>query len=159
MSTSKHTGRPQQNDVPLAVQRRRTIMACVNCRRRKMRCITPEQPPKNPCARCTKKGLLCEYVPADQDDDSYSPDSALAESSWEAPPIPALPLPYTSPPATEHASQVFWLQLPRPIAVWIAIHPAKSTAPILWTFANQHPDVDPGTQSPGRTQLPVYGEL
>ncbi|KAJ6483299.1 hypothetical protein C8R45DRAFT_1099574 [Mycena sanguinolenta] len=63
-----------------------------------MRCITSEQPPKNPCARCSKKGLLCEYMAADHDDNSQSPDSAFSDSSWEAPPIPALPLPYTGPP-------------------------------------------------------------
>ncbi|KAJ6626709.1 hypothetical protein B0H10DRAFT_507607 [Mycena sp. CBHHK59/15] len=44
------------------VKQHRTIMACTNCRRRKIRCLTSEQPPINPCARCTKKNFQCEYV-------------------------------------------------------------------------------------------------
>ncbi|KAJ7771301.1 hypothetical protein DFH07DRAFT_953470 [Mycena maculata] len=43
-------------------KRRRTIMACTNCRQRKVKCITTEQPPKDPCARCTRNQLTCEYV-------------------------------------------------------------------------------------------------
>ncbi|KAF7368371.1 C6 finger domain [Mycena venus] len=84
MSTS--SARNSQTNAPFALQRRRTLMACSNCRRRKMRCITTEQPPTNPCARCTKKGLPCEYVAVDQDDEpamSQSPElgsSALPES-------------------------------------------------------------------------------
>ncbi|KAJ6457982.1 hypothetical protein C8R45DRAFT_1184122 [Mycena sanguinolenta] len=58
--------------------RRRTIMACINCRKRKVKCVTTEQPPKNPCARCKKNGLTCQYVAAENDDDNDYPqfDSA-----------------------------------------------------------------------------------
>ncbi|KAJ7610177.1 hypothetical protein FB45DRAFT_1038219 [Roridomyces roridus] len=44
---------------------RRTILACAHCRQRKVRCITTEQPPTNPCTRCKKKKLSCQYVSAD----------------------------------------------------------------------------------------------
>ncbi|KAJ7136953.1 hypothetical protein C8R44DRAFT_948704 [Mycena epipterygia] len=54
--------------------RRRVVLACTNCRRRKIRCLTSEDPPKNPCERCVKKGLKCEYLPvADQGDELPSP--------------------------------------------------------------------------------------
>ncbi|KAF7351704.1 C6 finger domain [Mycena sanguinolenta] len=122
MSTSKSTAHPHLSNAPFAQQRRRTIMACVNCRKRKMRCITTEQPPKNPCARCTKKGLPCEYVAADNDEDNQSPDPGFStsqensrgrppmqpQSSGTAPPMPTLPLPYTMPPASEQTSTLFW---------------------------------------------------
>ncbi|KAJ7478265.1 hypothetical protein FB451DRAFT_1396049 [Mycena latifolia] len=62
---SAHSSQNQPPAAPFAISmRRRTILACTNCRRRKIRCITTEQPPKNPCARCVKKGLSCEYVAA-----------------------------------------------------------------------------------------------
>ncbi|KAJ6550418.1 hypothetical protein DFH09DRAFT_1086683 [Mycena vulgaris] len=43
-------------------KRRRVIVACTNCRGRKVRCLTSEDPPQSPCQRCAKKGLACEYV-------------------------------------------------------------------------------------------------
>ncbi|KAJ7260459.1 hypothetical protein B0H12DRAFT_1275638 [Mycena haematopus] len=122
MSTSNPAARAPQNNAPFARQRRRTIMACVNCRKRKIRCITTEQPPKNPCARCAKKGLPCEYVTAEHDDDSPSQDfgssappepiphqrpSSMQPSSGPSMPASndfsrgfrtAPPLPYTGPP-------------------------------------------------------------
>ncbi|KAF8163947.1 hypothetical protein K438DRAFT_1985055 [Mycena galopus ATCC 62051] len=110
MSTSNSGTRTPQNEAPFATQRRRTLMACLNCRRRKMRCITTEQPPTNPCARCTKKGLSCEYAPADRDDDPANQSSSgYPESTAHSarPPMPsdfsrgagtAPPLPYTGPP-------------------------------------------------------------
>ncbi|KAJ6467851.1 hypothetical protein C8R45DRAFT_1219021 [Mycena sanguinolenta] len=73
MSTSTTS---TQHRAPYALKRRRTLMACLNCRKRKLRCITTEQPPKNPCARCTKKNLPCEYVPATEHDDQSSSHSS-----------------------------------------------------------------------------------
>ncbi|KAJ7731924.1 hypothetical protein DFH07DRAFT_781093 [Mycena maculata] len=55
---------------PMWMPRRRVITACTYCRKRKIRCLTWEEPPKNPCERCTKKGLKCEYITiADQRDE------------------------------------------------------------------------------------------
>ncbi|KAF8198755.1 hypothetical protein K438DRAFT_2115412 [Mycena galopus ATCC 62051] len=62
-----------------AMKRRRTIMACSHCRRRKIRCITSEQPPTNPCGYCKRKKLNCEYVIV-ADPEGYSspsPDSSV----------------------------------------------------------------------------------
>ncbi|KAJ7434681.1 hypothetical protein FB451DRAFT_1467325 [Mycena latifolia] len=53
MSRSAH---PSKQD-PQRPPRRRTVMACSNCRKRKIRCITSEDFPTNPCARCIKRGM------------------------------------------------------------------------------------------------------
>ncbi|KAF5393706.1 hypothetical protein D9757_000110 [Collybiopsis confluens] len=45
-----------------ATRRRRAQIACKNCRKRKIKCVTNEEPPHNPCERCRRKGLTCEYV-------------------------------------------------------------------------------------------------
>ncbi|KAJ7095293.1 hypothetical protein B0H15DRAFT_104663 [Mycena belliarum] len=68
-------------------RRRRAMIACTNCRRRKIKCITTEEPPKNPCARCTKRSLPCEYVAVEED--SPTPDTTVS--------LP--PGQYSSPPA------------------------------------------------------------
>ncbi|KAJ6562716.1 hypothetical protein DFH09DRAFT_1478702 [Mycena vulgaris] len=107
-----------QHPAPFAIKRRRTILACSNCRKRKIRCITTEQPPNNPCARCTKRNIECEYV-ATTDPDKYSnyppaPDIRTASPApiamrW-APPLTrargttAPPLPYTGPPPSSRRS-------------------------------------------------------
>ncbi|KAJ7627145.1 hypothetical protein FB45DRAFT_920747 [Roridomyces roridus] len=50
------------NGAPYDMKPRRTILACSICRKRKLRCITFEQPPRNPCERCVRKNLPCEYI-------------------------------------------------------------------------------------------------
>ncbi|KAJ7724634.1 hypothetical protein B0H16DRAFT_1785623 [Mycena metata] len=109
---------------PLAIQRRRTTIACKICRGKKLRCITSEQPPKNPCARCKRKNLACEYVSlASEAREVHGDDQALPRSSsipplqWvpQAPPyagfipppsgsgeFPPPSLPYTRPPPPNH---------------------------------------------------------
>ncbi|KAJ7610140.1 hypothetical protein FB45DRAFT_1122063 [Roridomyces roridus] len=72
---------------------RRTILACTHCRKRKIRCITTEQPPTNPCTRCKAKKLSCQYVSADSvvgtrehspTSSTHSPDSDPGEPSASA---------------------------------------------------------------------------
>ncbi|KAJ7075542.1 hypothetical protein B0H15DRAFT_866551 [Mycena belliarum] len=76
-----------------APTRRRTILACSHCRKRKIRCITTEQPPKAPCARCTRRALRCEYVAAPEPACAalvYGTDSPPPrEESAATPPAPA----------------------------------------------------------------------
>ncbi|KAJ7189256.1 hypothetical protein C8R46DRAFT_1244902 [Mycena filopes] len=55
-------GRNPRQPTPFVPRPRRTLIACTICRQRKVRCISTERPPKGPCARCKKKGLVCEYV-------------------------------------------------------------------------------------------------
>ncbi|KAJ7685928.1 hypothetical protein B0H17DRAFT_1072941 [Mycena rosella] len=91
MKDSQHSGCP----APFALKRRRTILACSHCRKRKIRCITTEQPPKNPCARCARRHLPCEYIAApDQERDPAPPTHALlvhpagsSESDPDSPPL------------------------------------------------------------------------
>ncbi|KAJ6626177.1 hypothetical protein B0H10DRAFT_1999303 [Mycena sp. CBHHK59/15] len=39
-------------------KRRRVYIACTNCRRRKIKCMTSKEGPNDPCNRCYKNGLL-----------------------------------------------------------------------------------------------------
>ncbi|KAJ6504946.1 hypothetical protein DFH09DRAFT_1439689 [Mycena vulgaris] len=56
---------------PVPHRRGRTLLACSHCRKQKIRCITTEQPPLHPCARCVKRKLTCTYVAVpDQEVDS-----------------------------------------------------------------------------------------
>ncbi|KAJ7302717.1 hypothetical protein DFH08DRAFT_945527 [Mycena albidolilacea] len=103
------------------VVHRRTLLACTNCRKRKIRCFSPEKPLKSPCTRCSQKGLICEYVTVEQETDPMAnqpshlqPSPGLqaipAMPSWAAQPVSSAsfgfpagrgmtpPLPYTAPP-------------------------------------------------------------
>ncbi|KAJ6452482.1 hypothetical protein C8R45DRAFT_1113037 [Mycena sanguinolenta] len=74
---------------PIFLTRRRVIIACTHCRKRKIRCLTPEDPPQNPCDRCAKKGLKCEYVTiANQRDEASTNKTAPIERRRQASPSP-----------------------------------------------------------------------
>ncbi|KAJ7225142.1 hypothetical protein B0H12DRAFT_1077879 [Mycena haematopus] len=74
---------------PIFLTRRRVIIACTHCRKRKIRCMTPEDPPQNPCDRCVKKGLKCEYVTmATQRDETSTNRSAPIDRRRQASPSP-----------------------------------------------------------------------
>ncbi|KAF7301349.1 C6 finger domain [Mycena indigotica] len=75
----------------LSSRRRRGLIACTNCRHRKIKCVTTEEPPRRPCQRCTKRGLTCQYVPVDEEPqtDSKTPTPEhLKQSSMLPPPSP-----------------------------------------------------------------------
>ncbi|KAJ7679724.1 hypothetical protein B0H17DRAFT_1139006 [Mycena rosella] len=56
--------------------RRRVYIACLNCRKRKIKCMT-EESDRKPCDRCIRHGLVCEYVPvADESIHSALPGAA-----------------------------------------------------------------------------------
>ncbi|KAJ7662434.1 hypothetical protein B0H17DRAFT_1185040 [Mycena rosella] len=73
-------------------KKRRVIIACTNCRGRKVRCLTSEDPPQNPCQRCAKKGLSCEYITVTKQRDHSSSRNPTPEPGQEgahwAPPGP-----------------------------------------------------------------------
>ncbi|KAJ7323856.1 hypothetical protein DFH08DRAFT_1028670 [Mycena albidolilacea] len=76
--------------MPIPLNRRRTMIACNSCRRRKIRCITSEQPPTNPCTYCKRKGFNCEYVVVSSADRGSTSQDDLAASppdveSWKPP--------------------------------------------------------------------------
>ncbi|KAF8144558.1 hypothetical protein K438DRAFT_1782748 [Mycena galopus ATCC 62051] len=45
---------------PIPEKRTRVYIACMTCRRRKTKCETNH--PGNPCKRCSRRGLACEYI-------------------------------------------------------------------------------------------------
>ncbi|KAF8145743.1 hypothetical protein K438DRAFT_1781658 [Mycena galopus ATCC 62051] len=76
----QHTKAPLPFLSPIFLTRRRVIIACTNCRKRKIRCVTPEDPPQHPCNRCAKKGLKCQYITiANQRDEASTNRSAPLE--------------------------------------------------------------------------------
>ncbi|KAJ7493917.1 hypothetical protein FB451DRAFT_1164785 [Mycena latifolia] len=120
MSTSNEQEDNPQDSSPLRQKHIRAAMACTNCRRRKVRCLTTEWFPTQPCERCRRKRLTCEYLRVaeqEQHSNSASPSSGIFLSDLpevggmpmaSTPPIPAPnfsrelgsapPLPYTGPP-------------------------------------------------------------
>ncbi|KAJ7081270.1 hypothetical protein C8R44DRAFT_754098 [Mycena epipterygia] len=70
MSTTTSPTRNPQDSVPFRSRPQRTLVACSNCRRLKRKCITTERLTRNPCARCTKRGLSCEYVAVTEQEES-----------------------------------------------------------------------------------------
>ncbi|KAJ6478571.1 hypothetical protein C8R47DRAFT_1198494 [Mycena vitilis] len=51
----------------------RNRIACSNCRRRKVKCVTKEKQPRSPCERCLREGTTCEYIPASPTEERSSP--------------------------------------------------------------------------------------
>ncbi|KAJ7467648.1 hypothetical protein FB451DRAFT_1178016 [Mycena latifolia] len=71
---------------------RRIHMACVNCRAGKTRCVSPDD--GQPCARCTKRNLDCEYltVPDEESRAGFVPDAG--RRSRKRLPLPSAPAPH-----------------------------------------------------------------
>ncbi|KAJ7793961.1 hypothetical protein B0H14DRAFT_2924659 [Mycena olivaceomarginata] len=61
--------RSQQPGRVFVLRRKRTDVACQNCRRRKVKCIPSGDPLQDPCERCTKKGLDCQHVGVGTEED------------------------------------------------------------------------------------------
>ncbi|KAJ7450982.1 hypothetical protein B0H11DRAFT_2076633 [Mycena galericulata] len=84
------------------LRRSRINVACVNCRRRKIKCVTAEEPPRRPCERCAKRGLSCEYLSV-ADDRAQKPTSAPAgrteDLRLDAPPSLHMSRPQKEPDA------------------------------------------------------------
>ncbi|KAJ7275750.1 hypothetical protein C8J57DRAFT_1589863 [Mycena rebaudengoi] len=85
------------------VKRRRAYVACTNCRQRKVRCVSPSEVGDEPCNRCSKRGLKCEYIaiPDNQEtssggDSTTTPEPLSGSNSPDGPP----PAPYTSVSST-----------------------------------------------------------
>ncbi|CAK5277897.1 unnamed protein product [Mycena citricolor] len=62
LERSPATGMASSSAQPAPVsQAQRVALACTRCRKRKIRCITPNA--NTPCQRCERSSLTCEYVP------------------------------------------------------------------------------------------------
>ncbi|KAJ7205020.1 hypothetical protein GGX14DRAFT_397953 [Mycena pura] len=46
---------------------RRVYIACLNCRKRKTKCVTDDDADEKPCKRCVENRLECKYIPVDQE--------------------------------------------------------------------------------------------
>ncbi|KAJ7487934.1 hypothetical protein FB451DRAFT_1167403 [Mycena latifolia] len=66
-STSKPVGSRSQGKY---LARGRVSMACAACRKRKIKCTPREGFPKDPCARCLRRGLRCQYMHVSEQDGS-----------------------------------------------------------------------------------------
>ncbi|KAJ7744532.1 hypothetical protein DFH07DRAFT_26918 [Mycena maculata] len=122
-------------------RRRRAMIACTNCRKRKIKCVTTEEPPRRPCARCTKRNLGCEYIAVELDDYSTSPapESPVSPSStYPLPPNPSYPNPGVPSP-TQYYSP--------PNTPWDPAQPRRPSG---------YPTPVPSS-TPGYGQLPAYG--
>ncbi|KAJ7064312.1 hypothetical protein C8F01DRAFT_1250560 [Mycena amicta] len=106
-------------------KRRRSIIACTNCRKRKTRCFSTEEFPENPCERCAEKGLKCRYTTIGEQRarvDAASTGDSSDSSPPATPPLLLLPNPqlqfsstwddqaYTQPACSHSAS--YYLDLP-----------------------------------------------
>ncbi|KAJ7443918.1 hypothetical protein B0H11DRAFT_452644 [Mycena galericulata] len=60
----------------LVVHRSRALIACTNCRKRKIKCLPAGESPKT-CLRCERKGLVCTYV-------GFDPGLSAGEEDWDA---------------------------------------------------------------------------
>ncbi|KAJ7207017.1 hypothetical protein C8J57DRAFT_1484686 [Mycena rebaudengoi] len=81
------------------VKRRRAYVACTNCRQRKVRCVSLSEVGDEPCNRCSKRGLKCEYIaiPDCQETSSEGDSTTTPEPlSGSNSPDGLSPAPYTS---------------------------------------------------------------
>ncbi|KAF8205312.1 hypothetical protein K438DRAFT_1757294 [Mycena galopus ATCC 62051] len=85
---------------PSEKPRKRGYIACVECRRLKIKCETDEYQPK-PCKRCTTKGLDCKYITvAEQSRRDANPEASSTDSSVPSPVPPPIGFDTSSGPET-----------------------------------------------------------
>ncbi|KAF7341830.1 C6 finger domain [Mycena sanguinolenta] len=131
---------------PAFQTRRRVCIACTMCRKRKIRCLTPEDPPINACHRCTKKGLHCEYIPIamQRDQSSTHENDPTISSSPVSPPPP-------SPPSTDYFPDGYnqTTTFPTPAQFHPYLDPVRDFAPRRTYFdeAQHVPVADAGEYS------------
>ncbi|KAJ6514255.1 hypothetical protein C8R47DRAFT_569313 [Mycena vitilis] len=78
---------------------KRTNLACSNCRRRKIKCVPRNDSTQEPCERCSKRGLTCEFVAiggADAHDTSDHASTSYAPPASANSPSPPSQFPPTS---------------------------------------------------------------
>ncbi|KAJ7458541.1 hypothetical protein FB451DRAFT_1182729 [Mycena latifolia] len=104
-------------EIPIQIRRRRTTMACLNCRRHKIKCRPPDESATQACERCALRGLVCQYVSATAHKEELGFDSIhetiAAATSSNARGSPSAPrLPYTGPPPPNRLPRYFGQPLP-----------------------------------------------
>ncbi|KAJ7143985.1 hypothetical protein C8R44DRAFT_864984 [Mycena epipterygia] len=88
------------------IKRRRTYIACLNCRQRKIKCVTPSDADYAPCTRCAQKGVPCQFIAVPEYDSPSSSEilpsdrpSPLQSGRSSRPEIPFANPPIISPSA------------------------------------------------------------
>ncbi|KAJ6566153.1 hypothetical protein B0H19DRAFT_1066493 [Mycena capillaripes] len=92
---------------PAPERRTRVFLACLNCRRSKIKCLTVDSQ-ENPCKRCARKGLICEYrTVAEEREQSANADGTHSYGQQPAPPAAqaasSYPLGSQRPPPFQNA--------------------------------------------------------
>ncbi|KAJ7447655.1 hypothetical protein FB451DRAFT_1188183 [Mycena latifolia] len=82
---------PPHSTMPAAWHFKRACIACVHCRKRNIKCITPQE--GQPCEWCLKRGLVCDYLSV--------PEEQAISASATAPDQDPPPAP-TPPPHVAH---------------------------------------------------------
>ncbi|KAJ7451328.1 hypothetical protein FB451DRAFT_1186270 [Mycena latifolia] len=93
---------PSQSALATFPMKRRAPVACVNCRKRKVKCIPPADSPHNPCERCTRRSLQCEYRSVADEVSLYN---SSRDGSSMNPVQTATPGLYMRPPIQSHGGQ------------------------------------------------------
>ncbi|KAJ7764281.1 hypothetical protein B0H16DRAFT_442840 [Mycena metata] len=118
--------------VALKGPRSRGLIACRICRQRKMRCITTERPPTQPCEHCKKNGLQCDGLDA-QGSASRTAPSPITPLSWTPGTSPDLSSRRASPRIPAHQPPLILNPAPRldtgyTITVPVGLHPNAYSA-------------------------------
>ncbi|KAF8214273.1 hypothetical protein K438DRAFT_1750333 [Mycena galopus ATCC 62051] len=102
-----------ESSKPIPEKRTRVCIACLNCRRRKTKCETNY--PGDPCKRCSRGGLACEYIPIRKEQGQFMspriPAASGYDSSISHPIPPELQAPvqaYASPQAGNPCPRSGW---------------------------------------------------
>ncbi|KAJ7579816.1 hypothetical protein C8J56DRAFT_897089 [Mycena floridula] len=90
-------------------KRTRTRIACCACRKRKIKCqVQDRNSYQNPCHRCARLDLICEYLPVADDPEASSSSSAgLSEFSPTEPECPTAYLVNDSRASDLYGSQTY----------------------------------------------------
>ncbi|KAJ6460060.1 hypothetical protein C8R47DRAFT_1161472 [Mycena vitilis] len=71
-------------------KRRRAYVACLACRKRKVKCVTPTDDDDTPCTRCASRGQKCEFMAVPEGEEGPQPTGSTPP---DTPPILLYPAP------------------------------------------------------------------
>ncbi|KAJ7753901.1 hypothetical protein DFH07DRAFT_773913 [Mycena maculata] len=123
-------------------QKKRVNLACVQCRKLKVKCIRTETHPLPSCQRCKKRGLRCEYV-------STSEQDAQSMSTRQPAPTAGVKPLTRSQPSTEIYDQYNWSD---------SVHPGPATGQFS-TPANHQYDFGLYSDDSGPDRQQNYGAV
>ncbi|KAJ7458498.1 hypothetical protein FB451DRAFT_1182692 [Mycena latifolia] len=95
---------PPNRGVDSSTPRLRASVACVRCRKRKIKCISSEGSPDRPCERCARRGFVCKYLSVGEERAQSSSNWPAGVPAYTSSPTPSTPQP--APPTTPAWSQL-----------------------------------------------------